>query len=101
MVKTGKVGFLFFRPKFVRIENFTWQGFHELEEEKLNGQKLQGPQTALELHTFLSTRGDTVRRPGGYPLLEAVWRICYEVGFAHYKLDRAESLKHLRIGTGA
>ncbi|KAB5591113.1 Glycerol-3-phosphate dehydrogenase (NAD+) [Ceratobasidium theobromae] len=53
-------------------------GFRELEEEKLNGQKLQGPQTAEELHTFLTARGDTVRRPGGYPLFEAVWRICYE-----------------------
>lgn len=58
------------------------QGFRELEEEKLNGQKLQGPQTAEELHTFLTARGDTVRRPGGYPLFEAVWRICYEVSSA-------------------
>ncbi|CAE6424330.1 unnamed protein product [Rhizoctonia solani] len=56
----------------------TGKGFRELEEEKLNGQKLQGPQTAQELHAFLAARGDDVRRPGGYPLLEAVWRICYE-----------------------
>ncbi|KAF8761254.1 Glycerol-3-phosphate dehydrogenase [Rhizoctonia solani] len=56
----------------------TGKGFRELEEEKLNGQKLQGPQTAQDLHAFLTARGDNVRRPGGYPLLEAVWRICYE-----------------------
>ncbi|KAL5640858.1 hypothetical protein ACGC1H_001372 [Rhizoctonia solani] len=56
----------------------TGKGFPELEEENLNGQKLQGPQTAQELHMFLTARGDNVRRPGGYPLLEAVWRICYE-----------------------
>ncbi|KAF8679939.1 Glycerol-3-phosphate dehydrogenase [Rhizoctonia solani] len=57
----------------------TGKGFRELEEEKLNGQKLQGPQTAQDLHAFLTARGDNVRRPGGYPLLEAVWRICYEL----------------------
>lgn len=56
----------------------TGKSFRELEQEKLNGQKLQGPQTAHELHTFLSARGDSVRRPGGYPLLEAVWRICFD-----------------------
>ncbi|KAG8710841.1 glycerol-3-phosphate dehydrogenase, partial [Ceratobasidium sp. 423] len=56
----------------------TGKDFRELEKEHLNGQKLQGPQTAQELHTFLTARGDNVRRPGGYPLLEAVWRICYE-----------------------
>ncbi|KAG8720738.1 glycerol-3-phosphate dehydrogenase, partial [Ceratobasidium sp. 394] len=55
----------------------TGKGFKELEQEKLNGQKLQGPQTALELHTFLAARGDSVRRLGGYPLLEAVWSICF------------------------
>ncbi|CAE6522329.1 unnamed protein product [Rhizoctonia solani] len=63
----------------------TGKGFRELEEENLNGQKLQGPQTAQELHMFLTARGDNVRRPGGYPLLEAVWRICYE-GMAPEKL---------------
>ncbi|QRV90746.1 NAD-dependent glycerol-3-phosphate dehydrogenase C-terminus [Ceratobasidium sp. AG-Ba] len=63
----------------------TGKGFRELEQEKLNGQKLQGPQTALELHTFLIARGDNVRRPGGYPLLEAVWKICFD-GMAPEKL---------------
>ncbi|KAG9101378.1 glycerol-3-phosphate dehydrogenase [Ceratobasidium sp. 370] len=56
----------------------TGKGFKELEQEKLNGQKLQGPQTALELHTFLAARADSVRRPGGYPLLGAVWSICFD-----------------------
>lgn len=63
----------------------TGKTFRELETEKLNGQKLQGPQTALELHTFLTARGDSVRRPGGYPLLEAVWSICFD-GMAPEKL---------------
>ncbi|KAG8755844.1 glycerol-3-phosphate dehydrogenase [Ceratobasidium sp. 428] len=63
----------------------TGKSFRELEQEKLNGQKLQGPQTALELHTFLAARGDSVCRPGGYPLLEAVWSICFD-GMAPEKL---------------
>ncbi|PVG03072.1 putative glycerol-3-phosphate dehydrogenase [Serendipita vermifera] len=50
--------------------------FQELENCILKGQKLQGPQTALEVHHFLEAKG--TKRPGGYPLFEAVWRICYE-----------------------
>ncbi|KIM32384.1 hypothetical protein M408DRAFT_326972 [Serendipita vermifera MAFF 305830] len=50
--------------------------FHELEPEMLKGQKLQGPQTALDVHEFLLTKG--TKRPNGYPLFEAVWKICYE-----------------------
>ncbi|KAG8804542.1 hypothetical protein FRC18_007086 [Serendipita sp. 400] len=42
----------------------------------LKGQKLQGPETALHVHEFLEARG--TQRPGGYPLFEAVWKICYE-----------------------
>ncbi|ELU43188.1 glycerol-3-phosphate dehydrogenase (NAD+) [Rhizoctonia solani AG-1 IA] len=71
MVKTGKVRLIFARLfNSVPITPWAWQGFRELEEEKLNGQKLQGPQTAQDLHAFLTARGDNVRRPGGYPLLE-------------------------------
>jgi glycerol-3-phosphate dehydrogenase (NAD+) len=54
------------------------QTFQELETELLKGQKLQGPQTALEVHGFLAVRG--TKRPMGYPLFDAVWRICYQVG---------------------
>lgn len=50
--------------------------FQELEKSMLKGQKLQGPETALEVHEFLKARGSS--RPQGYPLFEAVWRICYE-----------------------
>lgn len=50
--------------------------FQELEESMLKGQKLQGPETALHVHEFLAARG--TKRPGGYPLFDAVWRICYE-----------------------
>ncbi|KAG8823223.1 glycerol-3-phosphate dehydrogenase [Serendipita sp. 401] len=50
--------------------------FHQLEIEMLKGQKLQGPETALHVHEFLEARG--TQRPGGYPLFEAVWKICYE-----------------------
>ena len=61
----------------------TGKSFHELEESMLQGQKLQGPQTADEVHNFLEARG-TMRksRSGtkGYPLFDAVWRVCYEVG---------------------
>ncbi|KAL8278951.1 hypothetical protein RQP46_008620 [Phenoliferia psychrophenolica] len=48
--------------------------FDELEEEMLSGQKLQGVQTARELHIFLKAR-DKVDE---YPLFTAVYRIAYE-----------------------
>lgn len=61
----------------------TGKSFRELEESMLQGQKLQGPQTADEVHKFLEARG-TKRKSksgtNGYPLFEAVWKVCYQVG---------------------
>jgi glycerol-3-phosphate dehydrogenase (NAD+) len=63
------------------------QTFHQLEAELLKGQKLQGPQTALEVHQFLAARG--TKRPKGYPLFDAVWRICYQVCLPHIMVGMA------------
>ena len=60
----------------------TGKSFHELEDSMLQGQKLQGPQTADEVHKFLEARSTKrVSKNGteGYPLFDAVWRVCYEV----------------------
>ncbi|GAA5988344.1 hypothetical protein JCM11641_003488 [Rhodosporidiobolus odoratus] len=46
--------------------------FDELEEELLNGQRLQGVITAEEIYSFLEARG----RLDGYPLFEKVYKIC-------------------------
>jgi len=53
------------------------KSFSELENDLLDGQKVQGPLTALDIHNFLQARKDSIQRPGGYPLFEAVWNICY------------------------
>lgn len=45
-----------------------------LEAEMLNGQKLQGPLTASEVHEFLKKDGKEEQ----FPLFTAVHRICYE-----------------------
>jgi len=61
----------------------TGKSFQELEESMLQGQKLQGPQTADEVHKSLEARGAKRKyRNGnrGYPQFEAVWKVCYEVG---------------------
>ncbi|BGP39706.1 glycerol-3-phosphate dehydrogenase [Rhodotorula kratochvilovae] len=50
------------------------KSFDELEEEMLNGQKLQGVQTAKELYEFLKARG----REEAYPLFTFVYRVAYE-----------------------
>ncbi|KAJ1310977.1 hypothetical protein OPQ81_009486 [Rhizoctonia solani] len=55
----------------------TGKGFQELEKE-LGGQSLQGPQTAEQLHKFLEARRDDVRGTNGFPLIENVWKICYQ-----------------------
>jgi len=39
------------------------QSFDQLEKELLNGQKLQGVQTALELHSFLKSKGKVDKYP--------------------------------------
>ena len=45
-----------------------------LEAELLNGQKLQGPLTAKEVHDVLEEDG----RVEEFPLMTAVYRVCYE-----------------------
>ncbi|CAO1624523.1 unnamed protein product [Parajaminaea phylloscopi] len=52
----------------------TGKPFDVLERELLNGQKLQGTETAREVHEFLKTRG----RVDDYPLFKSVFSIAYE-----------------------
>jgi len=47
----------------------------ELEAEMLNGQKLQGPQTAEEVYKVLKSLNLSEKE---YPLFVAVYKICYE-----------------------
>lgn len=47
----------------------------EVEKRELNGQKLQGTSTAVEVHSFLKARG----RDGDYPLFTAVYSKCSSV----------------------
>jgi len=46
----------------------------QLERELLNGQKLQGAETAHEVNTFLKARG----KVDEFPLFTAVYEIVYE-----------------------
>lgn len=52
----------------------TGKSFEQLERELLNGQKLQGPMTAQEIHHLLNERKLTHH----FPLFTAVYRIVYE-----------------------
>ncbi|XP_039531108.1 glycerol-3-phosphate dehydrogenase 1a isoform X2 [Pimephales promelas] len=52
----------------------TGKSLEELEKEMLNGQKLQGPATAAEVHTILKNKGILDK----FPLFNAVYEICYE-----------------------
>jgi glycerol-3-phosphate dehydrogenase (NAD+) len=52
----------------------TGKSIEQLEKEMLNGQKLQGPQTAQELHSILQHKGLVDK----FPLFMAVYKICYE-----------------------
>ena len=52
----------------------TGKPFGELEVELLNGQKLQGTQTAKEVHEFLKAKG----RVDGYPLFRTIYNIAFE-----------------------
>ncbi|XP_047642542.1 glycerol-3-phosphate dehydrogenase [NAD(+)], cytoplasmic isoform X1 [Phacochoerus africanus] len=52
----------------------TGKSIEQLEKEMLNGQKLQGPQTAQELHSILQHKGLVDK----FPLFMAVYQICYE-----------------------
>ncbi|XP_038642225.1 glycerol-3-phosphate dehydrogenase [NAD(+)], cytoplasmic-like isoform X2 [Scyliorhinus canicula] len=46
----------------------------QLEQDMLNGQKLQGPQTAVEIHQTLKLQNLVDK----FPLFTAVYQICYE-----------------------
>ncbi|XP_075407828.1 glycerol-3-phosphate dehydrogenase [NAD(+)], cytoplasmic isoform X2 [Tenrec ecaudatus] len=52
----------------------TGKSIEQLEKEMLNGQKLQGPQTAQELHSILQHKGLVDK----FPLFTAVYKVCYE-----------------------
>jgi glycerol-3-phosphate dehydrogenase (NAD+) len=52
----------------------TGKTFDVLEKELLNGQKLQGTETAKEVHAFLKARG----KVEDYPLFRSVYSIAYE-----------------------
>lgn len=52
----------------------TGKPIEQLEKEMLNGQKLQGPPTARELHSILQHKGMVDK----FPLFMAVYKICYE-----------------------
>ncbi|PWN24592.1 NAD-dependent glycerol-3-phosphate dehydrogenase [Jaminaea rosea] len=52
----------------------TGKSFEVLEKELLNGQKLQGTETAREVHEFLKARGKVEE----YPLFRSVFSIAYE-----------------------
>jgi glycerol-3-phosphate dehydrogenase (NAD+) len=56
----------------------TGKSFEVLEKELLNGQKLQGSETAREVHNFLAARG----KVDDYPLFKAVYNISFEGGIA-------------------
>ncbi|KAG7261178.1 hypothetical protein CRUP_030667 [Coryphaenoides rupestris] len=52
----------------------TGKSMEELERDLLNGQKLQGPATAEQVHRILQQKGLMDR----FPLFTAVYQICYE-----------------------
>ncbi|KAJ8257955.1 hypothetical protein GJAV_G00191560 [Gymnothorax javanicus] len=52
----------------------TGKSIEELEKEMLNGQKLQGPATAAEVHHILSHK----KMVHKFPLFTAVYEICYQ-----------------------
>uniref|UniRef100_A0A8C8YPL8 Glycerol-3-phosphate dehydrogenase [NAD(+)] n=1 Tax=Prolemur simus TaxID=1328070 RepID=A0A8C8YPL8_PROSS len=52
----------------------TGKSIEQLEKEMLNGQKLQGPQTARELHSILQHKGLVDK----FPLFMAVYKVCCE-----------------------
>lgn len=74
----------------MRLNYLTPQGFKELETELLNGQKLQGAETAADVHNFLVAHGlGDAERAQKYPLFENVWKICFQVSII--PLDRGAS----------
>lgn len=52
----------------------TGKSFDQLEQEMLNGQKLQGTSTAQDMYNILSKKGLCHE----FPLMTTIYRICYE-----------------------
>lgn len=52
----------------------TGKSFDQLEQEMLNGQKLQGTSTAQDMYNILSKKGLCHE----FPLMTVIYRICYE-----------------------
>lgn len=50
------------------------QPLEQLERELLNGQKLQGPQTAAEVYSLLKEKNLL----NDFPLFAVTYRICFE-----------------------
>ncbi|KAF9125597.1 glycerol-3-phosphate dehydrogenase [Mortierella sp. 14UC] len=52
----------------------TGKSFDQLEQEMLNGQKLQGTSTAQDMYNILSKKGLCYE----FPLMTTIYKICYE-----------------------
>uniref|UniRef100_UPI00358F04C8 glycerol-3-phosphate dehydrogenase 1-like protein n=1 Tax=Myxine glutinosa TaxID=7769 RepID=UPI00358F04C8 len=57
----------------------TGKKIEELEQEMLNGQKLQGPQSSAEVHRILERK----QMVDKFPLFTAIYEICYEDKSVH------------------
>ncbi|KAG8896898.1 hypothetical protein FRB99_008583, partial [Tulasnella sp. 403] len=78
------------------------KSFEQLEKELLNGQKLQGPYTALEIHEFLTAHGvDNIKRAKKYPLFKNVWKICFEEDVLSELLKKSAGGGLLGLGGGS
>ncbi|XP_078390544.1 glycerol-3-phosphate dehydrogenase [NAD(+)], cytoplasmic-like [Cetorhinus maximus] len=60
--------------KIAEAFTVTGKSIEQLEHEMLNGQKLQGPQTAFEINRTLKLQNLANK----FPLFTAVYQICYE-----------------------
>ncbi|XP_067832784.1 glycerol-3-phosphate dehydrogenase [NAD(+)], cytoplasmic-like isoform X1 [Heptranchias perlo] len=60
--------------KIAEAFTITGKSIEQLEKEMLNGQKLQGPQTAVEINRTLKLKNLVDK----FPLFTAVYQICYE-----------------------
>jgi glycerol-3-phosphate dehydrogenase (NAD+) len=60
--------------KLAEMHARTGKSFEQLEEEVLNGQKLQGPSTAKEVYQILKS----FKKTNDFPLFVSVYKACYE-----------------------
>ncbi|KAF9978714.1 glycerol-3-phosphate dehydrogenase [Actinomortierella ambigua] len=60
--------------KVAEAHVLTGKSFDQLEQEMLNGQKLQGTSTAKDMYNILTKKGLTHE----FPLMTTIYRICYE-----------------------